>query len=117
MPKKRPGKFIRLNFVSQGNAAMVAVLGDPNEVRISGSVRSFISVKEDGISIAAGMPSKISIQGLPGTFVYGTMIKDLPFPMGLIPGMLPKQVWVPPMAELLSTVRELSVLSSMFVGV
>lgn len=118
MAGKRPAKFFKLNFSSLGSGAMISIMSNPDEARISGSLRSFISIKEDGITIAPGRPNKIMMQALPGSIKYAGMVQDVPFPLGLIPiGFIPKQIFNPPLAELLPIIRDVSIISSSFVGV
>lgn len=115
--ERRPAKIVRLNFV-QKNSPFLAVMADPGEVRMAASEKSFISVKEDGITISPSVPGKLNLQGLPGVIKYGGMLQDIPFPLGLLPApFLPKQIFVPPLGELLPTIRDLSLLTSMFAGV
>ena len=121
--RRRPSKMMRLSYW-KGNpefAANITVLGDPAEVRISASARSFLSVSEEGMTLAGGFPGKINIQGMPSSIRYGGMLSSLPFPLNLIPSTvgtpIPQQVFVPPMMELMPQIIQLSTIASSFVGI
>jgi hypothetical protein len=115
--------MLRLNYW-RGNpefAASITVLGDPAEVRISASAKSFISVSEQGLTLAGGFPSRINIQGMPSSVRYGGMLSALPFPLNLVPSTvgtpIPQQVFVPPMMQLMPEILQLSTIASSFVSV
>lgn len=83
-----------------------------DEIRISGSDKTFISVTEDGLSFQGGLPSKLSF----GTIspIWGGMSRDMPFPMTLIAGPTspPKQLPNIPLESLLSLLESLGDLLS-----
>ncbi len=118
---KRPAKTLRLNFVKvddRGNA-MLQILGSPAEVRMATSPKTFISVREDGITLAPGLGSSVSIQGLPHNMNYGGMLIDLPFPLSIMPTTpftpFPKQVFMPPLAKIIPFLRDMSIIASSLV--
>lgn len=116
---KRPSKFLRLNYASQDPQAFLAIMGDPNEVRISAGEDSFISVRDGVVTISPGVTGKLNIQALPGALKYGGMISELPFPLAMLPKTpftpLPTHIISPPLKELLPTIREIGVMASTFV--
>lgn len=117
MAKVRPAKYYRLNFANTKPGAFMALYGDPNEVRIGANEKSFISVKEGGITLSPGLPGKIMLQGMPGCIKYAGLISDIPFPMSLIPSpFTPKQIFTPPIKEMMDLVRTVSTLTGSFVG-
>lgn len=118
----RPKKVIRLNY--WGPAAtdepFLSLLGNPGEARLGVGAKSFISVKKDQISLSGGTPSVISIQGLSSSMKYAGMIQDLPFPLSMMPitpfNPFPKQIFNPPMADLLDTMSQAAAIASTLVG-
>lgn len=121
MPRRR-GKSLRLNYYSakKNNNAHVTIYADPSEAVLSASPKSFVSVNENSVTLAGGVPSRINIQGLSGSLFYGGMLTDLPFPLSTIPVTpftpFPKQVFRPPLKNLMKTIRDISLISSSFVG-
>ena len=122
MPNQRPKKVYRLNY-HQKNAdfdAAMTILGNPGEIKISTGPKNFVSIEQDSITLAGGFPAKINIQGMSSSLKYGGMLQDLPFPMSVMPVTVatpfPKQVFSPPLMDVLPTIREISLLLSTFVG-
>lgn len=119
----RPSKIIRLNYWSERpeDSAHISILGKPEEIRISSSADKFLSVRKDGISIAPGISNSINIQGMSHNMKYAGMISDLPFPLSMLPNTpvtpLPKQVFVPPLKDLLSLIKDISIITKSFVGI
>ena len=123
----RPRKLIRLNYWKDKPelAAMIAIMGDPAEVRMAASPKSFVSVHEEGITLSGGFPSKIQVQGLSNSFVFAGMVQNLPFPLTLIPSTvaspMPQQVMKPPLAAILPMIKQFAefgaMISSMLPGV
>lgn len=118
----RGQKVIRLKYWGklQKDEAFLALLDNPGELRLGVGASSFVSVKKDQISLSGGTPSTISIQGLSSSMKYAGMISDLPFPQSIMPVTMstpfPKQVIVPPMADLLDTITQVASLASSLVG-
>lgn len=120
---KRPAKVIRLNYSKNRpteTMASLSVFGDPAEVRAAVNQRQFMSVNETGISLSPGVGSHINIQALPQNMVYGGMLRDLPFPMSIIPVTpftpFPNQIIVPPLLGLMPTLVQVASLASLFPG-
>jgi len=111
----RPRKTIRLNYwkASPEMAAHITLYGSPAEIRIAANQKSFIGVREDGITLSGGTPSKINIQGLSDSMRYAGLIGDLPFPLSLVPVTLvnpmPSQVIIPPFMDMIPTVMRIGV--------
>lgn len=111
---ERPVKYLRLNYwqLAPELGAVIAVMGGPNEILLQATPKSFISIKEDVVTISGGFPSKINIQGMSDSFRYAGMLQDLPFPLSLIPSTtftpLPKQIFTPPFMTLLPQLVQLS---------
>jgi hypothetical protein len=103
---------------SSSAEAFVNLLDEPGEVRIGVGGKSFISVKEDGISISGGTPSSLNVQSL--GFKFAGMVSDLPFPMSMIPSTtytpFPKQTIVPPFLEQLPTIQQVAVIATSMAG-
>lgn len=120
----RPGKYYRLKYSEnksgrssskkgeEDQEPVIAILADPGEVRVAGSANSFISITPNGISISGGFPSRISIQGLSQSLTFGGMVKNLEFPLTLLPSTpvtpLPQQRFAPPMSPMMKPIIELS---------
>lgn len=118
--RKRPQKIFRLNYWNgfADVAAQVSVLGDPPEVRMSTADNTFMSVRQTGITLSPGLGHSINIQGMSHNMVFGGLLSDLPFPMSIIPTTpftpWPQQVFKPPLAAILPTVRLLAAVASLF---
>ena len=118
----RAKKVIRLHYwgKSTTDEPFLSLLDNPGEARLGVGNKSFISIKKDQISISGGTPSIINIQGLSSSMKYAGMIQDLPFPLSIIPTTIatpfPKQIIVPPLADLLSTVSQAAVIASSIAG-
>lgn len=119
MSNRRPAKYIRLNFTKPDPETFLAILGDPVEVRAAATDKSFIAVKENGITLSPGVPGKINIQGLPGVLKFSGLISETPFPLSMIPitiaTPMPTHIFAPPLMELMKVVRDLSTIAAMFV--
>ncbi len=118
---KRPSKILRLSYVKkddQGNA-FIQILGRPSEVKIGASDKSFISVRDDGISFSPGIGNNINFQGLPQNMKYAGMLMDLPFPLSILPTTpftpFPKQIWSPPLGRIMPFLTDLSLIASSLV--
>ena len=119
----RPQKTWRMSYwgtPGEDAEAHISLLGDPGEIRMGVGSKSFISVKEDGITISGGFPSKVSVQGLSSSMKYAGMIQDLPWPLTMIPSTtytpFPKQIIVPPMVEQLPTIQQVAVIATSMAG-
>lgn len=117
----RPAKSLRLSFVKTdrtGNAYL-QVLGRPAEVKLGTTEKTFISIREDGISLSPGIGNNVNIQALPQNLRYGGLLMDLPFPLSIIPTTpftpFPKQVFSVPLAKILPFIVDLSLLASSLV--
>ena len=111
----RPTKTLRINYAPLVNAAAVTVLGDPNEIRLSVGPKSFMGVRETGITLSPGLGKNINLQAMSHNLRYGGMVQDIPFPLTLIPvtavNPMPSQIFAPPLKELMGILRELSAFS------
>ena len=91
-----------------------------NEVRIASGPKSFISIKDNGITLAGGSPGGVKIQGLSQSLKYSGLMIDLPFPLSIMPttpvSPMPKQVIVPPFAAVLKMIKEMSALANAMVS-
>lgn len=121
----RPQKTWRMSYwgtpaVGSGAEPMLSLLGDPGEARMSAGNKSFISVKEDSVTISGGFPSKFNIQGMSSSFKYGGMVQDLPWPLSMIPSTLvtpfPKQIMAPPLVEILPTIQQIAMIATSLAG-
>jgi hypothetical protein len=121
MAKRRPQKIYRLNYFSSEPklGAQISILGDPAEIRIAATPKSFIGVSEDGITLSAGPGKPINVQAMSSNFKYGGMLQALPFPLSLLPSTtytpFPKQIIVPPLKPLIQTLVQLGELVSLMV--
>ena len=121
MSVDRPQKILRLNYW-KGNpevAASIAIYGDPSEIRISSSNKTFINVGKKGVSLSPGLGNSVNVQGMPSSITYGGMLKELPFPISMTPSTfitpVPSYIMKPPMLDLMPTILQLTKLSSMLV--
>ena len=118
----RPVKPMRLNYYRSMPEfhACISVLGDPAEVRISASKESFISVRDGGITLSGGTPSKINIQGMPDSIRYAGLITQQRFPLTLLPSNIflpiPANRFNPPFRDLVKTIGTMSALATAFLG-
>ena len=116
----RPQKIWKLNHWKNNEdfKASIVLLAEPNEVRISSGPKTFISVRDDGITLSPGTGSSVNIQGMSQNFKYGGLLSDLPFPLSLVPSTLatpfPAQFFSPPLGKLISIIKQVSVLSAAF---
>lgn len=121
MATPRPSKTLRLSFVKTDPklGAYIQVLGQPSEVRMASSAKTFISVRDEGITLSPGVGNNISLQALSQNIRYGGLISDLPFPMSLIPTTpftpFPQQVWNPPLGKIMPFITDLSTILSSLV--
>lgn len=118
----RAKKVIRLNYWGKASDSepFLSLLDNPGEARLGVGQKSFISVKQDQISLSGGTPSVITIQGLSSSMKYAGMIQDLPFPLSIMPTTpvtpFPKQLIVPPLVDLLSTMSQAAAIASSIAG-
>ncbi len=118
----RPQKPWRLNYWGDiGDAEPhMSLLGDPGEARIGVGAKTFISVKEDSITLGGGFPSRINVQGLSSSFKYAGMIKPVGFPLSLIPSTIftpfPRERFEPPLRESLGTIRQTAIIATSLIG-
>lgn len=118
---QRPAKTLRLVYQKDDPNlnSYLMLLGNPSEVRIGVSDKTFLSVREDGISISPGMAQNLNFQAMSHNMRYGGMLMDLPFPMSLIPSTpitpMPQQIMAPPLAKIVGFISDLSAISSMLV--
>lgn len=120
MAKQRPSKLLRLNYwqMTPEFGACIALLGDPAEVRIQSNQKSFISVREDSVTLSGGFPSVFNIQGMSSSFKFGGMLQDTPFPLTMMPQTyLPRQIWSPPFMSMLPALNQLGSVASALMGV
>ena len=120
----RPQKTWRMSYWGvpgdTSAEAYVSILDDPGEVRFGVGAKSFISVKEDGMTLSGGVPSKINIQGLPGSIKYAGMVQDINWPLTMIPSTvatpIPRQRVVPPLLEVLPTIQQVAIIATSMAG-
>lgn len=117
----RSKKVLRLNYWADAvGDPTITLLNNPSEVRISSDKKTFLSVKDNQITLGAGSPATINIQGLSHSIKYAGMIQDLPFPLSLIPSTavtpLPKQIIVPPLMDLLPTIKQAAKIANSLLG-
>lgn len=118
----RAKKVLRLHYWGKANEdePFLSLLDHPGEARLGVGGKSFISVKKDQISMSGGTPSVISIQGLSSSMKYAGMIQDLPFPLSIMPttpyNPFPKQLMVPPLADLIEVAGQAAALASSIAG-
>lgn len=116
-------KVLRLNYwgAPKNDEATITILDTPGELRLSVGPKSFLSVKNDNITIGAGSPAVINIQGLSTSMKYAGMIQDLPFPLSMLPTTpftpFPKQIFVPPFLDLLPILKQAANLATSLVGI
>lgn len=117
----RPRKTLRLNYWKKDPAlaANIQLLGNPSEVKISASDKTFVAVRETGITLSPGIGQNVNIQGLPQNLRYGGMLSDLPFPLSIMPTTpftpWPKQMFSPPLAKIVPFLVDLSSIASSLV--
>lgn len=117
----RPSKTFRLAYVKTDPklGAVIQILGNPAEVRIAASDKSFISVRDDGISVSPGLANNLNLQVLPHNMRYAGLLMDLPFPLSILPTTpftpFPKQIFAPPLAKILPAVSDISLILSSLV--
>lgn len=122
MASRRPQKTIKLNYwkADPEFAANFTLFADPAEARMSAGEKNFISVRTDGISLSPGPGNNINIQGMSQNMKYGGVVSDLPWPMSMLPVTpftpFPNQVFSPPLKTVLPLIKQISVISSSFVG-
>ena len=122
---RRPQKTWRMSYWGeQGDRSapepFISLLDDPGELRLGVGGKSFVSVKEDGITFSGGFPSKVNIQGMSSSFKYAGMIQDLPWPLTMIPSTtftpFPKQIIVPPLLEQMPTIKQAAIIATSMAG-
>jgi hypothetical protein len=119
----RPQKIIKLNYWQSRPefSAHFTLYGSPAEARMAANDKTFISTRQDGISLSPGPGNNVNIQALPQNLKYAGMISDLPFPLSLIPVTIatpfPNQIISPPLVKQLPLIKEIAVIASSFVGV
>ena len=119
--RKRGSKTYRLNysFINDEPTSAIQILDNPAEIKIQANDKSFITVREGGVSFSAGIGNQFNFQGLPQNFRYGGMLQDLPFPLSIIPTTpftpWPNQIIAPPLAPIMDTLRLVTGIASFFV--
>lgn len=104
-------KVIRLNYwgETKKNEPSISLSDTDPEVRLNVGTKSFISLKENEVSISAGTPTKINIQGFSNSIKYAGLLSDIPFPLNLIPSTLatplPSQIINVPFEDLLPVIK------------
>lgn len=117
----RPTKTLRLNYwkMDPAMAANIQIMGKPAEVKISASDKTFMSVRQTGITFSPGIGNNINIQGLSQNMRYGGLLSDLPFPLSVIPTTpftpFPKQIFNPPLAKIVPFLVDISTIASSLV--
>lgn len=123
MRSLRAQKTFKLNYWKQTDkpAPFIQISDGPSEAKLAASKETFVSARETGVTLSPGKGNDINIQALSGNLHYAGMIQDLPFPLSLIPTTpftpFPKQVFSPPLKELVPIIAQLSIIATSFVGV
>lgn len=117
-------KVIRLNYKKkyQDQSPFIALLGGKEpELRLGANAKTFMSIKEQGISLSPGLGNSITIQGMSHNMTYGGMLFDLPFPLSLMPvttfNPFPKQFMTVPFLGLFGNMIQLGMLGSSMLGI
>lgn len=123
MQSTRPQKTWKLQHWNEDKtlSPFFQLSGRPSEAKMAANIRTFISAKENGISISPGPGNNVNFQGLSHNMKYAGMVQDLPFPASMIPitpfTPFSMQVFSPPLKELVPTIAQLTLMASSFVGV
>jgi len=118
----RPRKVYRLNYwqADPELAAALTIEGKPSAIKIASAADRFVGVSDNGITLSPGAGSSINLQSMSHNFMYGGLLTDLPFPLSVMPTTpftpFPKQMFSPPLAQLLPVIRDMSMIASSFVG-
>lgn len=90
-----------------------AELGASNEVFVHASDRN-------GIGLSPGKGNKVNVQSMPENVVYGGIIAQQSGLQGMIPSTIafpvPQYKMSPPLESMMSTMREVMIISSLFLG-
>jgi hypothetical protein len=119
---ERRTKTFKLNYWADDDnvSPHITLLEGPDEVRIGVSDKSFVSVKDRVVTIAAGPGGKVNVQGFPDSFRYGAMLKTQSFPMSLIPSTVVTPIahhtLAVPFAGILKELKQAAMIASVFVG-
>lgn len=120
-PRKRKTKTYRLShsFIDADPTAAIQILDSPAEIKIQANDKTFVTIREGGVSFSAGIGNQFNFQGLPQNMRYAGMLCDLPFPLSIIPTTpftpWPKQIICPPLAPIMDTLRLVTGIASFFV--
>lgn len=118
----RPRKVFRLNYwqADPEIAAMLVIEGKPASIKLASSADHFVGVSDNGITLSPGIGKSLNYQAMSHNFRYGGLLMDLPFPLSIMPVTpftpFPNQIFLPPLLQLLPTIRDLAIISSSFVG-
>ncbi len=120
---KQPKKVIRLHYHGTlgTDEPTITLLENPGELRLGVGGKTFLSIKEDQITLSGGTPSTFNIQGMSGSMKYAGMLQDLPFPLSIMPTTpftpFPKQIIVPPLLDMLPILLQSASMASSILGV
>lgn len=124
MPR-RPQKVYKLNYwkVDPELTASITIYGNPPEVRVAAEDDIFFSARGGelgGLSMSPGRGNNINIQAMNGNMRFGGLLQNLDFPLSIIPitpfTPFPVQRFSPPLAAVLPTIRDLTIISTSFIG-
>jgi hypothetical protein len=119
MTETRPIKTLRLTYRSDFGPYLW-LAGNPSEVRIGSNPKTFISVRDEGITLSPGIGQNVNIQGMSQNLKFGGMVTNLDFPLSIIPitafNPMPVQRFSPPMAGIMSILSLVSTLSTGLAG-
>lgn len=75
---------------------------------------AYLSITPDGLTLSGGAPSRIIFNTL--SPIYGSIVRDTPFPLTLLPSALapPKQIPAIPLASLLPEIQSLAQAAQVF---
>jgi hypothetical protein len=116
---QRPMKVIRINYHANAPrepSAMIAVLKNPGEVRMSVGNATFMSATKNGLSLSPGWGKNINLQILPQGMTFAGMLIPKPFPLTLFPfPPMPDNFFKPPLMRAMPTIAFLGVSAAVFV--
>lgn len=118
----RRKKVFKLNYLHQNSGlkdAHISLLDGPDEVRLGVGADTFLSIRDGIISLGAGTPSTINIQGFSSSMVFAGMVRNQSFPLTLFPSTIaspiPQQAIAPPFLDLIPQLQQLAIAASMMV--
>lgn len=107
------GKYWKYKYNKEAKAYSVV---SNDEIRIGAGQKSYVSVTEDGVVIAGGMPSKVMFNTM--SPIYASFVRDTPYPLSMIPGPMspPKQLPNIPLETILPVIKDIASMASAMAG-